>query len=75
MLARLAQRLTDALARVPWPSTIIGLLLIAIVGLAMAGSTWPPLGAIPPSSPLGVVAITPDDPAAASPVPVQPAGR
>jgi hypothetical protein len=52
----------------PWPSTIIGVLLVAIVGLALAGGAWSPSA---PAGPAPVIAITPDDPAAATPVPVQ----
>lgn len=72
MAAHRARRLTDALDHVPWPSTIIGLVLVAIFCLALAGSTWPPVES---TGPVPTIAITPDDPAAPAPVPVQSLGR
>lgn len=66
MAAHRARRATGALIdNMPWPSTILG--------LAFAGSTWPPL---PQSTgPVPTITITPDDPAAPTPVPVQDLGR
>lgn len=55
---------------VPWPSTIIGLILVAILLLAVAGLGWAPAPG-QPTGPVPSVAITPDDPAAPTPVPVQ----
>lgn len=73
MPAHRARRATDALIDlVPWPSTIIGLVLVVIIGFATAGSTWPPIES---TSPAPTIAITPDDPAAPTPVPVQSLGR
>lgn len=74
MPAHRARRATGALIdNMPWPSTVLGLILVAILGLALAGSTWPPL---PQSTgPAPTIAITPDDPAAPTPVPVQDLGR
>jgi hypothetical protein len=75
MPAHRARRATDALTdnHVPRPSPIIGLILIATLGLALAGSTWPPLPQ--PTGPTSAIAITPDDPAAPSPTPAQSLGR
>jgi hypothetical protein len=70
MPASRLRRVLDALIdNTPWPSTIIGLVLVVVICLATATSTWPPL---PQSTgPVPTVAITPDDPAAPTPVPAR----
>ena len=78
MPAHRARRVTDALIAfvdgwLPYPATIILVAVVLTLGLAVAGLTWPPLPTT--SSPAGVVAITPDDPAAPTPVPAQLLGR
>lgn len=55
------------------PARLLLTVVVLAIGLCVAGSTWPPVPTI--SAPVGVVAITPDDPAAATPVPVQLLGR
>jgi hypothetical protein len=72
MLAyRSRQLVRTILDNTPWPSTIIGLALVVVIGLLTAGSTWPPMPTTNPSAPAATVVITPDDPAAPRPVPVQ----
>jgi hypothetical protein len=68
---------TDASERttnIPRASVIIGVLLLGLCFfIAVAGSTWPPVPTT--NAPRGTVAITPDDPAAPTPIPVQELGR
>lgn len=77
MPAHRARRLTPVLdvldEYLPTPARLLLTVVVIALGLCVAGSTWPPVPST--SSPTGVVAITPDDPAAATPVPVQLLGR
>jgi hypothetical protein len=54
----------------PMPGRLLLTLVVLVLGLCVAGLTWPPLPTASPSAPASVV-ITPDDPAAPTPVPVQ----
>jgi hypothetical protein len=64
---------TDRVTNVPRASVIIGLLIIGLCFVIAAGTAWPS----PPDTPVPTssVAITPDDPAAPTQVPVQLIGR
>ena len=56
----------------PWPSTILGVTLLLVLflsGLAILLGTAPV--PVAPSAPAAAIVITPDDPAAPTPVPVQ----
>jgi hypothetical protein len=55
----------------PTPARLILTLVVLILGVAAASTTWPPLPTAGPSAPAATITITPDDPAAATPVPVQ----
>jgi hypothetical protein len=68
----------NLLDEVPWPSTVLGLLAVVIVGLFLAGSTLQtnddhPVHDMP--SQTATVALTPDDPGAANSVPAQMLGH
>lgn len=74
MPAHLLTRVLDFLDDwLPTPGRLLLVLSVLAMGLCVAGSTWPPLSTT--SAPVGAVAITPDDPAAPTVVPVQELGR
>jgi hypothetical protein len=58
----------------PTPARLLLTVVVLVLGLAAASTTWPPIPASVPSAPTAVV-ITPDDPAAPAPVPAQEIGR
>jgi hypothetical protein len=58
----------------PWPSTLMGvaiLLVLFLAGLAILLGTTPAAPATSTPAPSASVVITPDDPAAPTPIPVQ----
>lgn len=62
----------------PWPSTLVGvaiLLVLFLSGLAILAGTTPDAARPSAPAPTASVVITPDDPAAPTPVPVQSLGR
>jgi hypothetical protein len=58
----------------PMPARLLLTLVALMLGLCVAGLTWPPLPDATPST-AAVVVITPDDPAAATPTPAAELGR
>lgn len=59
----------------PTPARLLLVAVVLAIGLCVAGTTWPPLDSTAPSEPAAVVVITPDDPAAPTPVPASQLGR
>lgn len=74
MPAHRARRATAILdSWLPYPATLLLVVVVVAVSLCLVGSTQPPLPTT--GVPTGTVTITPDDPAAAHPTAAQLLGR
>jgi hypothetical protein len=71
-----SRRLTAVLdAYLPTPARLLLVFTVLALNLCAGGILFPPAPASGPSEPAAAVTITPDDPAAPTPVPVQLLGR